>query len=332
MIVDALLWLPDFDTIDNTLPTDPNNILLAAVLSISSDNTILRAIWERYDLDPFCIKLKKSPTSCLGLTIIDNLLYINRHLVIPWHGDIRQGLFILVHNSLGHFSFEKSYRSLKDSYYWPNMHKDLEKVYIPFCVACQQNKGTIQKPVGPLHPTSVLDNWFKSIAINFIGPLPKDEGFDGIIMITDMLGVDHQIIPCKSTDTTSAFALRCFNRWYCKHGLPDKIYSNWDKLFMSQFWKSLTHITGMKLKMSMAYHPEMDRSSEWSNETINQSIRYHVSHNQLGWVWALVKWNIMRCYSDLKPNILTRNCIGSLCSKDLCKWYHTNCRLVMHSR
>ena len=83
MIADTLSRLPDSDTLDNTLPTDPNDILLAAVLSISSDNTILRTIWEGYDLDPFCIKLKKSPTSCPGLTIIDNLLYINRHLVIP---------------------------------------------------------------------------------------------------------------------------------------------------------------------------------------------------------------------------------------------------------
>ena len=33
----------------------------------------------------------------------------------------------------------------------------------------------------------------------------------------------------------------------------------------------------------------------------------------------------------LEMNILTRNCIGSLRSKDLCKWYHTNCGLIMHS-
>ena len=46
---------------------------------------------------------------------------------------------------------------------------------------------------------------------------------------------------------------------------------------------------------------------------------------------CLLKRNIVRCYSNLKPNIPTRNCIGSLRSQDLCKWYHTNCRLVMRS-
>ena len=47
--------------------------------------------------------------------------------------------------------------------------------------------------------------------------------------------------------------------------------------------------------------------------------------------WNVLKQNIVRCYSDLKPNVPTRNCIGSLRSKDLCKWYHTNCGLVMCS-
>ena len=33
----------------------------------------------------------------------------------------------------------------------------------------------------------------------------------------------------------------------------------------------------------------------------------------------LLKRNIGRCYSDLKPNVPLRNCIGSLRSQDLCK-------------
>ena len=33
----------------------------------------------------------------------------------------------------------------------------------------------------------------------------------------------------------------------------------------------------------------------------------------------VLKRNIGRCYSDLKPNVPLRNCIGSLRSQDLCK-------------
>ena len=51
-ITDTLSRLPYADTIDNALPTAPNDILLAEVLSISSDDAILRTIQEGYNLDP----------------------------------------------------------------------------------------------------------------------------------------------------------------------------------------------------------------------------------------------------------------------------------------
>ena len=110
-----------------------------------------------------------------------------------------------------------------------------------------------------------------------------------------MLGAGYQILPCKTSDTATTFALWFFDGWYCEHGLPDNIFSDRDKLFLSQFWKALTHITGVKLKMSTAYHPQTDRSSERTNKTLNQVIQYHVSHNQLGWVHALprIQFNMM---------------------------------------
>ena len=116
------------------------------------------------------------------------------------------------HDALSHFGFEKSYGSLKDSYYWPKMHKDLEDAYILSCVACQHNKLPTQKLVGPQHPTPIPDGHFRNITMDFVGPLPKDEGFDEIVTITDMLGTDYCILPCKATDSASDFTLRFFNR------------------------------------------------------------------------------------------------------------------------
>lgn len=147
-------------------------------------------------------------------------------------------LFLLVHDTLGHFRFKKSYSSLKDSYYWPNMWKDLKEAYIPLCTSCQCNKLPTWKPTGPLHPIMVPDSHFKSVAMGFIGPLAKDEGFNQIITITDMLGFDCHIIPCRTTDMAQEFALRFFNGWYCEHGLPNNIFSNCDKL-LAKFWKAL---------------------------------------------------------------------------------------------
>ena len=120
-------------------------------------------------------------------------------------------------------------------------------------------------------------------------PLPVDNGFDTIITFTDRLGSDIQIIPTTSTLTTKELADTFFNIWYCENGLPLDIISDQDKLFMSHFWKRLHTLTSIKLKMSTAYHPETDGSSEWTSKTVVQCICFTVECNQLGWVKSLPK-------------------------------------------
>lgn len=46
-------------------------------------------------------------------------------------------------------------------------------------------------------------------------------------------------------------------------------------------------LTGVKHKMSTAFHPQTDGALERSNKTIVQCIQYHVDHIQTGWVKAL---------------------------------------------
>ena len=116
-------------------------------------------------------------------------------MVIPKHGNLRERLFHLTHDSLGHFRSEKSYSALRDDFYWPNMRKNLANGYVPSCNDCQQNKSMTQKPAGPLHPLPIPDKRFESVAIDFIGPLTPDDGYDCIVTMTDRLGADIQIVP-----------------------------------------------------------------------------------------------------------------------------------------
>lgn len=223
------------------------------------------------------------------------LIYVGDRLVIPRIGTLHEDLFRLTHNNLGHFSFNKSYASLQHAYYWPHMCRDLHEAYIPACMQCQRNKSHTTKPVGLLHPLPMPDSRGDSIAINFIGPLPVDNGFDCIVTITDHLGADVRIAATHTDITAEQFAAQFFDLWYCKNGLPLNIVSDRDKLFVSKFWKALHKLTGVKLNMSSAYHPETDGSSEWSNKTVAQALQYHVDRHQKGWVKALplVHFNIM---------------------------------------
>ncbi|GBE84986.1 hypothetical protein SCP_0701700 [Sparassis crispa] len=273
-----------------SLCTMPNSVLTSTTaathLSVSSGPAWLKAICISYDMDKWCTKLCATVGS-LGIREDNGLLYMGDCLVILRTPEIREGIFWLAHDALGHFGFDKSYAAIRDAYYWPNMHKELEQMYVPSCEDCQRNKSSTRRPPGPLHPLPVPHNRCDSIVIDFIGPLPEDDGFNCLATVTDCLNSDIRLIPTRTDVSAEEFASQFFDHWYCENGLPLNIVSDRDKLFISSFWKALHRLTGVKLKMSSAYHPQTDSSSECSNKTVIQALRYHVSCNQRGWVRAL---------------------------------------------
>src|SRR6202789_2627255 len=230
-----------------------------------------------------------------GPTLTDRLLYVGRRLVIPKDLKVRELLYNIAHDTLGHFGFDKSYESLRGSYYWPNMRRDLENAYIPSCAECQRNKSNTSKPTGPLHPLPVPDDRFDTVALDFIGPLPEEDGIDTILTMTDLLRADICITGIHSSYTATQVAIVLFDEWYCENGLMLHLISDRDARFTADLWTVLHKLTGIKLKMSTSYHPETDGSSERTNKTMNQAIRYHVDNNQKGWLAKLprVRFAIM---------------------------------------
>lgn len=46
------------------------------------------------------------------------------------------------------------------------------------------------------------------------------------------------------------------------HNIPISLISDQDPIFMSQFWRELFRLQGIKLSMSSAYHPQSDGKTE----------------------------------------------------------------------
>ena len=282
------LWGP-WETATHLSSRVPFVPAICSTLEITADKSFLDSIRSGYNEDAWCKTLPAAAISWPGLIFHDGLWYVGNRLIIPRSGNLRETLFMLAHDVTSHFGFYKTYGSLRNSYYWPNMQRDLEQGYVPSCPECQRNKSSTIKPYGPLHPLPIPDQWGDSVAIDFIGPLPEDDGKNSIIIFTNRLGSDIQLVPSRTDISAEDLAYLFFDRWYCENGLPSEIISDRDKLFVSRFWKSLHKLTGVKLKLSSAYHPETDGASECTNKTVNQALRYHVEHNQLGWVHALPK-------------------------------------------
>lgn len=212
-MADTLSRLPSNCFPEEMLPL----VNVNAVLTITSDHDILERIRKGYLEDDFCKRV--AATSMKGWQLINGLWYIGGRLLILQVTDIRENLFKIVHDSLGHFGADKSYASLRDSYYWPNMRRDLEQAYIPSCADCLRNKSSTTCPTGPMHPLPVPDQRGSSIAMDFIGPLPLDEGYNCILSITDRLGSDVRIILTRTNLTADELAIVFFDNWYCENGL-----------------------------------------------------------------------------------------------------------------
>jgi len=167
LVADALSRLPPDDVNTPTyvrhtasMPSSIGNALkpISLVLSVTPDGSLLNDIKKGYSEDPWCVKLQKLTNSLPGLKCRDGLMYINDRLIIPRITHLCETIFRLAHDELGHFGIDKSYASIRESYYWPNMRRDLEESYIPACPECARNKSRTTKPAGPLHPLPVPDH------------------------------------------------------------------------------------------------------------------------------------------------------------------------------
>lgn len=67
------------------------------------------------------------------------------------------------------------------------------------------------------------------------------------------------------------------------HGIPRTILSDRDTLFISNFWQEIFKLQGTQLKMSSAYHLEMNGQTEVVNQSLQQYLRSLTSQAPKQW-------------------------------------------------
>ena len=66
-----------------------------------------------------------------------------------------------------------------------------------------------------------------------------------------------------------------------------KFITDWDKLFMSKFWRTLKAELGIWHKLFTAYHSQTDEQTERMNQTVETYLWHYVSKTQENWVQLL---------------------------------------------
>jgi hypothetical protein len=161
-----------------------------------------------------------------------------------------------IHND-GHEGIHRTLHRLRWDFHFPNM-RHLVQDFVKACVICQQYKSDHLRPAGLLQPLPVPSVVWADIGIDFIEALPKVQGKTVILSVIDRFSKYCHFIPLAHPYTTESVAHAFFADIVRLHGLPQSIVSDRDPVFTLAFWQELMRLTGMKLYMSSAFHPQMD--------------------------------------------------------------------------
>ncbi|GJT03406.1 putative reverse transcriptase domain-containing protein [Tanacetum coccineum] len=121
--------------------------------------------------------------------------------------------------------------------------------------------------------------------MDFITKLPKSsQGYDTIWVIVDRLSKSTIFIPMRETDPMEKLARMYLKEVVTRHEIHVSIICDRDPIFASNFWRSLQKALGTNLDMSTAYHPQTNRQSERTIQTLEDMLRACVIYFGKGWV------------------------------------------------
>jgi RNase H-like domain found in reverse transcriptase/Reverse transcriptase (RNA-dependent DNA polymerase)/Integrase zinc binding domain len=287
--------MPD-DEFDSSIP---DTSLIEAVSGGRDSIDLLEAIKNKYIDDPFFKNVAEHPREFKNFEVTKGgLVYLKiqgRKLVcipkVTGNGrNVREIVISEAHSLLAHLGTNKTLDYLRDHVWWKEMVNDT-RIYCETCQTCKQSKPANQKPYGLLNPLPIPAQPWDSIGVDFIGPLPESKNrdgiFDSITVVIDLLTAMVHLIPSRTDYNAQQIAELMFEHVYKLHGLPKYIISDRDVLFTCEFWQHLHKLIGTKLKMSSAYHPQTDGSTERANRTVTQMLRQCIGPDQRDWVAKL---------------------------------------------
>ncbi|GJZ71117.1 reverse transcriptase domain-containing protein [Tanacetum coccineum] len=109
--------------------------------------------------------------------------------------------------------------------------------------------------------------------MDFIMKLPKtSSGYDTIWVIVDRLTKSTHFLSMKETDTMEILTRLYLKEVGLRQGVPVSIIFDHDSRFTSRFWKSLQKALGTSLDMSTAYHPQTDKQSKRTIQTLEDML------------------------------------------------------------
>ena len=205
----------------------------------------------------------------------DGALVIGSRLCVPEIGQLKRQILEEAHSSTYAMypGSTKMYRTLEEYYWWSEMKREVAE-YVSKCFICQQVKVKRQKPSGLLQPLPIPEWKWESITMDFVFKLPPTvQRYDGIWVVVDRLTKSTHFLPICEKFSPRKLVEIFMNHIVSLHGVLVSIISHRDPRFTSRFWKGLMKELGVKLNLSIAFHPQTDGQSKRTIQTLEDMLR-----------------------------------------------------------
>lgn len=174
------------------------------------------------------------------------------------------------------------------------MHQSVEN-YVASYLTCQHIKYSTEVLTGLLQLLPILECVWEDVTIDFITGLPPSHGSTVIFVVVDCLSKSAHFGDLLTGFTASKVAELLVSLVFRLHGFPCSIVSDRDPEFFSTFWRKPFDLSGTKLTMSSAYHPQTDGQSEVVNRCLEKYLRAFTQKKPSSWVtllpWAELHYN-----------------------------------------
>ena len=182
----------------------------------------------------------------------------------------------------GHWGRHRTQELVSRNFWCHKWQEDII-TYVAGCKRCQLAKADRHSKAKKLLPMPTGVRPWEEIAMDFAGELPESDDWNAILVITDRFTKIQRYIPAKTTWTAEGIANVYITDVWWHYGLPRAVTSNREPQFASAFLQALNKALDIRLRLSLAHHPQTDGLSERAIQSLKQYLRIYCHDRQKRW-------------------------------------------------
>lgn len=184
------------------------------------------------------------------------------------------------HHDLGHYGVDRTYATIRQSYYWPNLYKELME-YTEKCIRCKERN--LKRQRAELQDTGIPPFPWAKIAVDLSGPYPTSlSGNRYIVGFIDIYSGYPEAFPVKNK-TAENVAHLIIEEIFPRYGCPLVLISdNGTENIAKEVQETLAYLNIIHIR-SAFYHPESNAKIERFHRTLHNILSKRVQENPTTW-------------------------------------------------